>query len=56
MITTQEAAQKIGISPETVRYYAWRYHYGKKIGNTRIFSPQDIAEIMRRREERKEGK
>jgi DNA-binding transcriptional MerR regulator len=53
LFSTDEAAMEIGIAPETLRYYAWRYQYGTKIGGTLIFSARDIELIRQQREEKK---
>ncbi len=50
MYSSEEAAKEIGIAPETLRYYAWRYKIGVKIGGTRIYNSRDIESVKRRRE------
>ena len=49
LYSTEEAAKEVGIAPETLRYYAWRYQHGIKVGGALVFSSRDIALIRERR-------
>ena len=56
LYSTEEAAKAIGIAPETLRYYAWRYQHGIKVGGALVFSSRDIALIRDRRQAKQDRK
>ena len=51
LYTTDEVSRLTGQAPRTIQIHAQRYGLGRLYGRVRLFLPEDVEELMRRRRE-----